>query len=68
MKIEINVVPGRGKKVSVHEFDNDGKSKLITSGNSPQHYAFVQNVLQILSDKSKWSVRHSGNKTFAVSI
>lgn len=68
MKIEINVVTGRGKKISVHEFDDNGKPKLITSGDSPQHYAFVQNILQTLSDKSKWSVRNSGNKIFAVSI
>lgn len=68
MKIEINVVPGRGKNISVYEFDNDGKPKLITKGNSPQHYAFVQNVLQTLNDRSKWSVSNVGNKVFAVSI
>lgn len=75
MKIEINVVPGRSKndlgQVSVYEFCNDGKSKLITRGNSLQHHALIKNVIKTISNDHKkelWSVVKSGNKIFAVSI
>lgn len=59
----------RRKLDNIDVFEMHGKSvRWITSGDSPQHHAFLRNLLNTLKSDKRWKVEEFNNKIVAYSI